>query len=152
MYVNKLKSKIHTFCQTISTMALKVHCSFPWFLVKCSQNLTQFSQVSNSYQKSQTVLGIFKQFSEVSNSSRKSQTFLGSFKQFSEGSNNSRNLQTALKSPKQFSEVSNSSRQSQTVLAVLNSSRFLPIRFIISCYFQWSSLIVVTLASKVGSC
>ena len=58
-------------------MALKGHCSVPWFLVKYSLNLT-FSEVSNnsrkfldSSQKPQTVLGSFKQFSEVSNSSRK---------------------------------------------------------------------------------
>ena len=46
-----------------------------------------------------------------------------------------------LESLKQFLEVSNSSRQSQTVLPVLNSSQFLPIRFIISCYFGWLLLI-----------
>ena len=115
------------------TMALKGHCSLPWFLVKCFQNLTQFSEVSNSSRKfldssrkSQTVFGSLKQFSEfseVSNSSRKFQVF-GSLKhflelsnssqksqQFSEVLDSSRNSQTVLESLKQFSEVSKSSRK-----------------------------------------
>ena len=118
-------------------IALKDHCSRRWFLVKCSQNLTQFSEVSNSSKKfldssrkSQTVLGSFKQFSEFLNSSRKFQTVLRSFKQFSEVSGSSRKFQTVLVSFKQFSEVSGSSRNSRTVLGsfkkfseFLNSSR-----------------------------
>ena len=123
----------------IFTMALTGHCFLPWFLVKCSQNLTQFPEVSNSFRK-------------FLDSSRKSQTVLRSFKQFSEVLNSSRKLQMVLESLKQFLEVSNSSRQSQTVFLVLNSSRFLPICFIISCYFRWFSLIAVELASKVSSC
>ena len=104
-------------CQ-LSTMAtLKGHYSLPWFLLKCSQNLTQFLEVSNSSQKFDTVLRSLKQFSEVLNSSWKSQTVLGSFKQCS------RKSQTVLGSLKQFSKVSNSSRKSQKILQASNSSR-----------------------------
>ena len=101
------------------TMALKGHCSLPWFLVKCFQNLTQFSEVSNSSRKfldssrkPQTFLGIFKQFSKF-------QTVLVTLKQFSEFSNSFWNSETILGIPKQFSEFLNSFRKSQTVLGTL---------------------------------
>ena len=116
------------------------------------ESFGQFQEVSNSSRNFQTVVGSHKQFSEVLYTSRKSQTILGSLKQFSDGSNSSLKLQMVLESIKQFSGVSNSSRQSQTVLGALNSPRFLPIRFIILCFFRWLSLIVVKSASKVGSC
>ena len=70
-------------------MALKGHCSLPWFLLKCSQNLTYFLEVSNSSQKFERVLRSFKQFSEVSNSSR-------GLKQFSAVSNCPRTLKQFL--------------------------------------------------------
>ena len=108
-------------CQ-LSTMAtLKGHYSLPWFLLKCSQNLTQFLEVSNSFQKFETVLRSLKQFSEVLNSSWKSQTVLGSFKQCS------RKSQTVLDSLKQLSEVSKNppglKQFSEIGLGVPNSSR-----------------------------
>ena len=70
-------------------MALKGHCSLPWFLLKCSQNLTYFLEVSNSSQKFERVLRSLKQFSEVSNSSR-------GLKQFSAVSNCPRTLKQFL--------------------------------------------------------
>ena len=120
-------------------MALKGHCSFPWFLVKCSQNLTQFSEVSsssrefldssrksqtvlgslNSSWNSQTVLGSLKQFWEVSNSSRNSRTFLRTLKQFLEVSKGFQKFETNLGTLKQFSEVSKISWKVQKVLGNL---------------------------------
>ena len=70
-------------------MALKGHCSLPWFLLKCSQNLTYFLEVSNSSQKFERILRSLKQFSEVSNSSR-------GLKQFSAVSNCPRTLKQFL--------------------------------------------------------
>ena len=107
-------------------MALKGHCSLTWFLVKCSQNLTQFLEVSNRFRtfsdssrKSHTVFGSFKQLSEFLNSSQKSQTVLRSLKRFSEVSISSRKFQTALGRFKQFSEALDDSRKSQKVLGGL---------------------------------
>ena len=107
-------------------MALKGHCSLPWFLLKCSQNLTYFLEVSNSSQKFERVLRSFKQFSEVTNSS------LGSLKQFSEVSNSSRGL-------KQFSAVSNCPRTLKQFL--LLGDTFCDLVLL---------LIVIKFASKVG--
>ena len=80
-------------------MALKGHCFLPWSLVKCSQNPTQFSEVSNSSQNSETLLGCLKQFSAVSNSSRNFFTILGTLY-------SSRKIQTVLGSFRRFLKVS----------------------------------------------
>ena len=105
-------------------MALKGSCSLPWFLVKCSQKLTQFQEVSHSFRKfldssrkSQTVLGSFNQFSEVSNSSRNSRTVLGILKQFSEFLNSSWKSKTVFGSFKQFLKLS-CSRGSKKVVGI----------------------------------
>ena len=113
-----------TQTEFLTTIALKGHCSLPWFLVKCFSESdmevsNSFSKVLDNFRKSQTGLGSFKQFSEVSNSSQEFQTVLGTVKQFSEVSNNSWSSQTVLEIFKEFSEISNSSRKPQTVLGSL---------------------------------
>ena len=79
----------------------------------------QFSEVLNSFPKSQTVVERLKQFSEVSNSSRKSQTVLGSLKQLSEVLNSSWKSGKSSRSLKRIWELWNSSGKSQKFLGSL---------------------------------
>ena len=158
----------YEFCEISKTnfsyrtkMALKGYCSLPWFLVECSQNLAQSSEVlnnsgkfldssGNSSQDSRIVLGRFEQFSESSTSSRKHQTVL-------EQASVSKKSHTVLGGTKQLQAVSKCPRSFRQLSVFCNTFYHLSlfsVAFVDCCQIslQSSFLLPKLCDTKISHC